>query len=135
MHPKFFNTRGSSNLLQKHDNIPVLLLYTCWSQASKTILGLLESLHKQSLKILDGKPRQHHHCTIVQKYRLLNFDNIQKCASIRMTQKILNNCAPAPLKNFIKYTSTVTTRSTRAFTSGQCNIPQLKTISLFLQSD
>lgn len=100
---------------------------TCWSQANKTTLRPLESLHKQSLKILDKKPRQYHHCTILQKYRMLNFNNIQKYASIRMTHKILNNTAPAPLKNFIKYTSAVSSRSTRASTTGQCNIPRLKT--------
>lgn len=58
---------------------------------------------------------------------MLNFNNIQKYASIKMTHKILNNTAPAPLKNFIKYTSAVSSRSTRASTTGQCNIPRLKT--------
>ncbi len=40
---------------------------TTWSQASITTLKPLESLYKQSLKTLDKKSVQFHHCAILQK--------------------------------------------------------------------
>jgi len=42
-----------------------------WSNAHATALKPLKSLYKQSLKILDKKSFRHHHCHILQKYKLL----------------------------------------------------------------
>uniref|UniRef100_A0A3Q3LKN7 Reverse transcriptase domain-containing protein n=1 Tax=Labrus bergylta TaxID=56723 RepID=A0A3Q3LKN7_9LABR len=41
---------------------------SCWSQANKTVLKPIRSLHKQALKTLDRKPQQYHHCDILDKY-------------------------------------------------------------------
>lgn len=100
---------------------------TCWSQANKSTLKPLESIHKQALKILDRRTWQHHHCHILQKYTLLNFENVQRLANIRLVHRIIHNTAPAPLKKFVQLTSQVTTRATRSSSRQQCSIPKRKT--------
>ncbi len=39
---------------------------TSWSQAKPTTLKPLQSLYKQTLKTLDKKPKQFHHCAILK---------------------------------------------------------------------
>ncbi|KAK0142318.1 putative RNA-directed DNA polymerase from transposon X-element [Merluccius polli] len=53
--------------------------FTTWSQTNLTTLKPIESLYKQTLKTLDQKPNRYHHCHIVQKYNLLNFDSLKHC--------------------------------------------------------
>ncbi len=49
--------------------------FTSWSQANVTTLKPIETLYKQTLKILDQKPISYHHCNIIIKYNLFNFDS------------------------------------------------------------
>ncbi len=44
--------------------------FTSWSQANVTTLKPIETLYKQTLKILDQKPISYHHCNIIIKYNL-----------------------------------------------------------------
>lgn len=105
---------------------------SCWSQASKSVLKPIRSLHKQALKILDRKSRQYHHCDILNKYKMLSFDNLMLYSDVRLVYKIIHNTAPPPLKNFVKLRSEHTVRASRSVSSGDCNIP--KRSSAFAQS-
>ena len=49
---------------------------TSFSQANSTTLKPLQSLYKQTLKILDNKSLHYHHCPILLKYKLLSWDNL-----------------------------------------------------------
>ena len=97
---------------------------SCWSQASKSVLKPIRSLHKQALKILDRKSRQYHHCDILNKYKMLSFDNLMLYSDVRLVYKIIHNAAPPPLKNFVKLRSEHTIRASRSVSSGDCNIPK-----------
>uniref|UniRef100_A0A8C6V2B9 Reverse transcriptase domain-containing protein n=1 Tax=Neogobius melanostomus TaxID=47308 RepID=A0A8C6V2B9_9GOBI len=105
------------------------LLYgvSCWSQANKSTIKPLESLYKQALRILDRKSRQYHHCQILTKYKMLNFECIVRSANLKLLFKIVNNVAPPPLKRFVQLTSDQMVRTTRSTVNGQCTIPKRKT--------
>jgi len=75
---------------------------TVWGQASKTTVKPITSLHKQALKIMDQKPTMWHHCySLLQKYKLFNFDSFMKFAFLKLTFKCSNNFAPAVLCPFV----------------------------------
>ncbi len=40
---------------------------TCWGQAGETVIKPLKSLYKQTLKTLDKKSNQYHHCRVLEK--------------------------------------------------------------------
>lgn len=73
-----------------------------WSQASTTAVNPVRSLYNQSLKILDKKPRRHHHCDILSKYKMLSFDNLIMFLNIRLMHKIIHNAAPLATKCFLE---------------------------------
>lgn len=98
---------------------------TCWSQACKTALKPVESVYKRAVKI-HKKPRQYHHCPILEKHNLLNFENILLYANICQRYKILHGTAP-PLNDFVSLTSEKTTRVTRSSSNGVCSVPKCKT--------
>ena len=75
--------------------------FTTWSQTNQTTLKPIESLYKQTLKTLDQKPNRYHHCHIVQKYNLFNFDCFKQFADACLIFKILNGLAPPPLNEFV----------------------------------
>ncbi len=50
---------------------------TCWGQAGETVIKPLKSLYKQTLKTLDKKSNQYHHCRVLEKYNFLSFDNFR----------------------------------------------------------
>src|SRR4029434_3738872 len=68
-----------------------------WSTANSTTLKPVMSLYKQALKILDRKPKSHHHCSVLQKYRLLSCDNLITFKNCCLMFKIRFNLAPPPL--------------------------------------
>ena len=96
--------------------------FTTWSQTNQTTLKPIESLYKQTLKTLDQKPNRYHHCHIVQKYNLFNFDSFKHFADACLIFKVLNGLAPPPLKQFIKQSESGG-RTTRATTRGDCEVP------------
>uniref|UniRef100_A0A0E9PZ15 Uncharacterized protein n=1 Tax=Anguilla anguilla TaxID=7936 RepID=A0A0E9PZ15_ANGAN len=68
---------------------------TSWTQTCKTTLKPTETVYKQALKVLDKRSnRHHHHCDILAKYDLLNWENLVKFADARLVFKILNCLAP-----------------------------------------
>ncbi len=91
---------------------------TTWSQASITTLKPLESLYKQSLKTLDKKSVQFHHCSILKKYYLLSWDNLIKYVHICLLFKTMNSLF-SPLKQFVNIRTTGH-RSTRGGERGDC---------------
>lgn len=48
---------------------------TTWSQTSLTLMQPLQSLYKQTLKVMDKKTNSHHYCNIFRKHKLLTFEN------------------------------------------------------------
>ncbi len=94
---------------------------TTWSHASITTLKPLESLYKQSLKTLDKKSVQFHHCSILKKYNLLSWDNLIKYVHICLLFKTMNSLI-SPLKQFVNIRTTAH-RSTRGGERGDCVIP------------
>lgn len=57
-----------------------------WSHASVTSLKPLQSLYKRTVKILDKKPIVSHHCPILQKHRLLSWENMVKYSNLSSLQ-------------------------------------------------
>ena len=100
---------------------------TCWGQAGVSTLRPLESLYKQTLKTLDKKPLHHHHCTILVKHKLLNFENFRVFANMCMVYKILNGLAPDPLGDFVYARPTNSIRSNRISSTLDCYIPFRRT--------
>ena len=102
---------------------------TTWSQASNTALKPLLSLYKQTLKVLDKKPKHYHHCQILTKYKFLNWENLIKYTDSCLMYKILHKLAPPVLRQFVNTGSTACTRSA---VRGDCILPLRK--SAFSQS-
>lgn len=86
---------------------------TSWSQGSKTTLKPIHSVYKQALKVLDIKPFRFHHCSILEKYNLLNWENFVKFQDANLVFKILHGLAPPPLSNFLN----LSRRQTRSASS------------------
>ena len=89
---------------------------TTWSQAGNTALKPLFSLYKKTIKVLDKKSNDYHHCHILSKYKLLNLENLIKYAHLCLIYKIIHGLAPPVLNQFIKVVST----STRSAARGDC---------------
>lgn len=104
-----------------------LYCITSWSQSNKTVLKPLESLYKSALKIHDKKPRRYHHCHILNKYEILNFENLIKHSNVCLLFKIIHNAAAPPLKKYVTLCSEKSTRTTRSVTRGECSVLQRKT--------
>uniref|UniRef100_A0AAQ5YV47 Pyridoxal-dependent decarboxylase domain-containing protein 1 n=1 Tax=Amphiprion ocellaris TaxID=80972 RepID=A0AAQ5YV47_AMPOC len=92
---------------------------TTWSLADGTTLKSIESLFKKAIKILDMKPFSVHHCTVLDKYNFLSFDNFVNFKNACFVYKVLNGLAPPPLQEFIK----------RKTVSGMCVIMLLFGVS------
>lgn len=73
---------------------------TSWSQSCETTLQPIHSVYKQALKVLDKKPYRFHHCSILEKYKLLNWENFVNFQDALLVFKILRGLAPPPLSNF-----------------------------------
>lgn len=90
---------------------------TSWSQANHTTLKPLQSLYKQTLKVLDKKPRQFHHCAILTKYNLLSWENMIKHKNACLFYKIIHGLSTPPLREFVNI-RTNPCRFTRGVTRG-----------------
>lgn len=95
---------------------------TTWSQASNTSLKPLLSLYKKTLKVLDKKSIYYHHCHVLKKYNLLNFENLIIYADLCLVYKILHGLAPPVLCQFVS-TAPNALRSTRSAARGDCIVP------------
>ncbi len=103
-----------------------------WSLASVTSLKPLQSLYKRTVKILDKKPSISHHCPILQKYRLLSWENMVKYSNLCLVYKIIHGLSSPPLHQFVN-TRTANHSRTRGAASVDCIIPFRK--SAFGQTD
>lgn len=99
---------------------------TSWSQTGKTILAPLQTLYKQTLKVLDKKPSGYHYCNIIQKHKLLTFDNFMCFNNVCLVYRVINNLAAPPLKEFILLLSD-SRRTTRANSRGHCAVQHRRT--------
>lgn len=90
------------------------------------------SLYGQALKVLDRKPRQHHHCIILDKHRMLSLDSLIKFSDIRLVHKIINTSAPPSLKNIVLPHSDLMNWASRSASRGNCSVPKL--YSAFVQT-
>ncbi|OOO00385.1 MAG: hypothetical protein ATN35_07545 [Epulopiscium sp. Nele67-Bin004] len=117
-------------LMYMHSMILSHITYclTTWSQASSTALKPLFSLYKKTIKKLDKKSNDYHHCHILLKYKLLHLENLIKYAHLCLMYKIIHGLAPPVLNQFIKVAST----STRSAARGDCVVQFRK--SAFSQS-
>ena len=96
---------------------------TCWGQAGETAIKPLESLYKQTLKALDRKSMQFHHCRILQKHHLLSFENVKLFSNLCLSFRILNGLAPPPLRQFVHFRSEQSIKSTRISSTRDCSVP------------
>ncbi len=95
----------------------------CWGQAGETAIKPLESLYKQTLKTLDRKSMQFHHCRILQNHHLLSFENIKLFSNLCLLFKILNDLAPTPLRQFVHFRPEQSIKSTRISSIRDCSVP------------
>lgn len=98
-----------------------------WSQAGVTSLNPLQSLYKQTVKILDKKPIISHHCPILQKHRLLSWENMVKYSNLCLLYKIINGLSSPPLHQFVNIRTADHSR-TRGAARGDCVIPFRKSV-------
>lgn len=89
---------------------------TSWSQANHNTLKPIQSLYKQTLKVLDKKPHNFHHCNILSKYNLLNLENLIKFTNI---------CLAWPEILSLRSNTSCLTRGT---SRGDCVIPFRKRV-------
>ena len=68
----------------------------------------------------DKKPNSYHHCSILEKYHLLSFENFRNFKNSCLIYKCLNDLAPPPLMEFIHKKDCE--RSTRSTSRGDCKI-------------
>ena len=85
----------------------------------------------KTLKVLDKKPRQFHHCAILRKHNLVSWENMIKHKNACLFYKIIHGMAPPPLREFVTI-RTNQHRITRGVMRGDCIIPFRK--STFSQS-
>ena len=100
--------------------------FTNWSFAGTTVIKPIEQLFKKAIKVFDKKPNSYHHCVILEKYNLLNFDNFRKFKSACFVYKCLNDLAPPPLKEFI-HRKRDSGHGTRSVHRGDCEVYGRKT--------
>ena len=100
---------------------------TCRAQTGETIIKPLESLYKQTLKVLDKKSMQYHHCKILEKHHLLSFENFRLFSNLCMVYKIVNGLAPPPLLQFVNFRSLDSIKSTRISSFRDCHVPFRRT--------
>ncbi len=98
-----------------------------WSLASVTSLKPLQSLYKRTVKILDKKPSIFHHCPILQKYRLLSWENMVKYSNLCLVYKIIHGLSSLPLHQFVNIRTADHSR-TRGAVRGDCIIPFRKSV-------
>lgn len=103
---------------------------TTWSQANKTTLKPLESLYKQTIKILDRKPSRYHQCAILQKHKLLSWENVIRYSNLCLIFKIIHGLSSPPLSQFVNIRN-ATNRVTQGAARGDCCSSQEK----YLQSE
>jgi len=95
--------------------------FTVWSFAGVTALKPINQLYKKAVKVFDRKPQSFHLCPILEKYQLLNFENLNIFKNSCLIYKSMNGIAPPPLGDFIKKKNSET--RTRSFTRGDCEVP------------
>ena len=96
---------------------------TTWSHTHATTLLPIQSVYKQALKALDGKPRAYHHCNILPKHKLLSWENLLTFHDTCLIYKILHDLAPPPLSTFIRQKNPLN-RVTRASLRGDLVPPR-----------
>ena len=96
-------------------------------KAGETAIRPLESLYKQTLKNLDKKQLHFHHCTILEKYNLLSFENFTLFSNLCLVYKSLNGLAPPPLRDFVQSRSVDPIRSLRRSSMQDCTVPFRRT--------
>ena len=94
---------------------------TNWSQANRSTLKPLESQYKQAIKILDKKTKLFHHWSILKKYQLLSWEDLQKYFNVCLVFKVTHNLAPPPVAEYINR-RTGSDRVTRGSLRGDCVI-------------
>ena len=62
-----------------------------WSNANSTTLSPVISLYKQAVKVLDKKPIRYHQCPVLEKHRLLSWDNLVFFKNCCLMYKIRNS--------------------------------------------
>ena len=72
-----------------------------WSFTSKTALKPLKQSYYQATKVLDNKPRTHHHCKPLKKHNILSFKRLKRYKAACFIYKCLNGLAPPPTEEFI----------------------------------
>jgi len=121
------STEASNTFLNTMIVSHLLYCMSSWSQACKTSLKFLESLYKRAIKIHDKKSRYYHHCKVLSKYNILNFENLIKYNQISSLFKIIHNIAAPPLRKFVTLNSERNCWTTRSTVRGECSVPKHRT--------
>lgn len=97
-----------------------------WSQANKTTIKPLQIIYNRAVKILDKKPIRSHHCLSLDKLKIMSFENLVRCAQLKLIHKCLHQLAPQVLSQSVVLLTTGGSR-TRGAQSGNCQVPRRKT--------
>ncbi len=96
---------------------------TTWTQTCRSFLKPVESIYKQTLKVLDKIPNSFHHCSILTKFSILSWEHLIQFSDLVLIFKILNGFAPPVFKDYIHQI----TGYARAGIRGDCNVPLRRT--------
>ena len=99
---------------------------TSWSQTGETTLAPLQTLYKQTLKVLDKKRLRYHHCNIIQRHNLTTFGSFVFLADVCFVYKIMHDLPAPPLIEFVSLRSD-NGRRTRTSNRGECVVQHRST--------
>ena len=100
--------------------------FKSWSQTGKTTLAPLQTLYKQTLKVLDKKRLRYHHCNIIQRHNLTTFGSFGFLADVCFVYKIMHDLPAPPLIEFVSLRSD-NGRRTRTSNRGECVVQHRST--------
>ncbi len=104
-----------------------IVLYYFLVPSSQTTLKPIISLCNQTIKIMDRKTMRWHHCRILEKHNLFNFESFIIYCSLKLNFKCLYSLAPSLFDEFVTRQQDVSGVDARASVNGDCHVPIRKT--------
>ena len=96
---------------------------TTWSQAYPTTIKPITALYNRSMKIMDKKPVRWHHCQILEKHHMFNFDSFIDFSNLKLLFKCIHGHAPSLLSDSITRHQLTNKLNTRATENGDLREP------------
>lgn len=106
-----YNTLCRKTFLEARIISHINYCISCWFQANEPTTKPVRSLYKNARKVSNKKPLRDHHCHVIGKYKVLNFNNLIVYSNLWLIFKTVNNTASPLLKHFVQLCSEPTRNS------------------------